>query len=75
MTLDEAQKLADIISTADGGCSDCVGDLIKRLNDSFPTFVFEVTEDDRFVAWPDDMQSLPGEVLGDRFPIVLVRCA
>lgn len=38
MTLEEATKIALICSTADGGCNNCVGDLMVRLNETFPEF-------------------------------------
>jgi hypothetical protein len=31
MTPEERAKVLDVIATADGGCSGCVGDLVKRL--------------------------------------------
>lgn len=41
MTLGEAKGIAEIIGTADSGCSDCVGDLVARMNEKFPEFVWE----------------------------------
>jgi hypothetical protein len=32
MTKTEAEKLANIIATADGGCSNCVDDMIDKFN-------------------------------------------
>lgn len=42
MTIDEAKKIAAIVATADGGCSECVKDLCLRLNEAFPEFVWEM---------------------------------
>lgn len=38
MTLDEATAIARIIGTADGGCSNCVGDLVDQMQAAFPEF-------------------------------------
>jgi hypothetical protein len=38
MTLDEAQKIAAIIGTADSGCPVCIGKLVDLCNKSFPDF-------------------------------------
>lgn len=40
MTLEEAQKIGDIIAKADGGCSVCVNDLCENLNEQFPEFTW-----------------------------------
>lgn len=40
MTLDEAQKVADIVQNADGGCPVCVGHLVDELGRVFPDFVW-----------------------------------
>ena len=40
MTLDEAQMIAKIVGTADGGCPTCVSMLVEHLNREFPQFVF-----------------------------------
>jgi len=40
MTLEEAQMIAKIIGTADGGCSHCVPALAAHLTREFPQFVF-----------------------------------
>ena len=40
MTLEEARKVADIISTADNGCSHCVSNLQERLKIAFPEFTW-----------------------------------
>lgn len=36
MTLEEAKKVADIISEADSGCSNCVKSLIEITTREFP---------------------------------------
>lgn len=38
MTLDEAQKVADVCSNADGGCRTCVSELVSYLTADFPEF-------------------------------------
>lgn len=40
MTLEDAQKLGEIICVADGGCSFCVGELMGLLNNAFTEFEF-----------------------------------
>lgn len=40
MNLEEAQKIADIISSADGGCPHCVYSLGAQLQREFPEFTF-----------------------------------
>ena len=47
MTLEEAQTIARIAGTADGGCATCVGHLMEQLNAAFPQFAWE------FVANPE----------------------
>lgn len=37
MTYEEAVKVASLISTADGGCSECVCTLLSGLMDEFPS--------------------------------------
>lgn len=46
MTLDDAKKVADVVSHADGGCPVCVQNLLDRLNETFPQFVWEYDEDE-----------------------------
>ena len=46
MTLSEAQVVADIIATADSGCTTCVKSLATKMTDAFPEFVFELNSDD-----------------------------
>jgi len=38
MTLDEAQRVADVASEADGGCPTCASALAKLLQKEFPEF-------------------------------------
>lgn len=45
MTENEAIKIARIIGTADNACSSCVGGLVGYLNDEFPEFKFELTNE------------------------------
>jgi hypothetical protein len=42
MTLEEAKKVVDIMATADGGCSVCVGSLFEMFQSKFPEFVVEL---------------------------------
>ena len=49
MTLGEAQDLALIIGTADGGCHCCVEALCDKLNKAFPAFRWVNTN-----KWDDD---------------------
>jgi hypothetical protein len=40
MTLEEAQKVADIACTADYGCSSCAWELCGGLQEAFPQFTW-----------------------------------
>lgn len=40
MTLEEAQIVANIVAHADGGCSNCVREMLDLLNARFPAFHF-----------------------------------
>lgn len=49
MTLDEARKVAEVISEADSGCPVCVSQLVDLMQERFPGFdwvalVNEVTD-------------------------------
>ena len=48
MTLEEAQKIADIISTADDGCHSCVSNLAEHLTEEFPGFAWIVPPPDEW---------------------------
>jgi hypothetical protein len=49
MTLDEARKVGEIVSNADGGCPVCVEHLCEDLNRDFPAFRWtRVTEGEGF---------------------------
>jgi hypothetical protein len=56
MTIDDAQKIAKIIGTADGGCSNCVGDLVERLSKMFPSFRWIITDEHQMEQpdWSED---------------------
>lgn len=56
MTMEEAEKLAAIIGTADGGCSTCVEDLARRAAIAFPEFRWTPTRGDLVEQpdWSDD---------------------
>ncbi|MDP3938242.1 MAG: hypothetical protein Q8R92_08910 [Deltaproteobacteria bacterium] len=45
MTLDEAQKVASIVATADHSCSVCVGNLVDQLNEAFPEFYWAAADE------------------------------
>lgn len=51
MTLDEAEKIAVICCTADGGCSVCVSNLEELLNTMFPEFVWTLNVSE--ALWDD----------------------
>lgn len=44
VTLDEANKIAAVIGTADSACSNCVGSLVEKMNVNFPQFVWKATD-------------------------------
>lgn len=57
MTNDEIQKIADICSTADGGCSTCAQGLMAKLAEGFPQFAFRYGPETITVPYgdgPDD---------------------
>lgn len=67
MTQDEANKIAAIIATADGGCSVCVENLIRRMNSADLGFTFKQTGADieEQADWsddPEDTVTYPGVV-------------
>jgi hypothetical protein len=45
MTLEEAEKIAKIISTADGGCSNCVIEMTEEWNKVFPEYKMTCTKE------------------------------
>ena len=55
MTLEEAQRVINIMATADGGCSVCVGSLFDMFQSKFPDFIVRL----EFI---DDAGSLRGIV-------------
>ncbi len=62
MTLNEARKVARIASTADGGCSACVGELFELLGEAFPEFVWETKRGEwkQGAEWDDDIPFMQG---------------
>lgn len=38
MTIEEMQKVVEIVGTADGGCTTCVENLVELLEAAFPAF-------------------------------------
>lgn len=45
MTIEEAQKVANIIAQADSGCPYCVGWLLREARKIFPEFVWSDYDD------------------------------
>jgi len=52
MTNDEAKKVAEIMSTADGGCHYCAAELFRQFSAAFPGFENAIEE-----VWMDDGNS------------------
>lgn len=46
MTKDEAQKLADLMVTADDGCPTCIAALVDVANGLFDDWAWEYNKDD-----------------------------
>lgn len=74
MTIEEAEKIAKIAGTADGGCSSCVGGICERLNDAAFGFVFTPTDEaqppepyDEYDTDPEDWRSYGVVVRVDLF--------
>ena len=44
MTREEAEIVAQLIGYADGGCANCVGDLVRCANRMLPQFVWSVPD-------------------------------
>lgn len=53
MTLEEVQKVARIIGTADSGCSVCVGALTRRLQQQFPEFTWSAGDTTISEQWDE----------------------
>lgn len=67
MTRDEADKLACIAATADGGCPVCAARLCDELNAAFPAFAWlfeEVGDARRDDGWDDGFIIYVGERAG-----------
>ena len=45
MTLDEAERLIKILSSADGGCVSCATGLMDAFVEAFPEFEYKLTGD------------------------------
>jgi hypothetical protein len=45
MTLEEAQKVARVLETADSRCSCCVRSLARRIGEAFPEFRWRYDEE------------------------------
>ena len=50
MTLDEAKKVAAIVETSQGGCSGCLDDALRQLNEAFPDYRFTLVKPEGFMA-------------------------
>ena len=61
MRIDEAIKIAEIVATADSGCSQCVRDLVMQLEDAFPEFQWLFCKEGHSNAMGDD-PALPRKV-------------
>lgn len=48
MTREEAEKIAAVIATADGGCGPCVSSLCELMSKAFPAFEWAIGEADRY---------------------------
>ena len=71
MTLEEAESVARLISTADHGCSTCIWDLVERANRMFPEVQFEMARDGEF--WEDVHPEWGDPEFPTRFPLVIAR--
>lgn len=70
MTNDEAEKIAKIISTVDGGCAYCIDSAIERLNAAGLGWQFERSGGE----WKEYSEFFPtDDDRPPRFPIVTVR--
>ncbi len=49
--------VAQIIAMADGGCSNCVGELVRHMEEEFPEFPWKERTD--FYMHHEDKESLP----------------
>ncbi len=67
MTLEEMEKLATIISTADGGCPHCITRLIDEMHQAFPEFKLTLTKErwSRPLRWDEEAN--------ESFPLVKVE--
>lgn len=79
MTIEEAEKIARLIGSADNGCASCVGNLVKRFNRLFPQFVMTKTREevrDNFEEpKPSHMDEEEWAEIGDRRIVVTVTTA
>lgn len=66
MTQQEADKIARVLSTADGGCSNCVVNLCEEINKEKLGFRFGMTGEKRFEQWEGEEEGL-----GHQFPRVI----
>lgn len=60
MTPEEAQTIARIAGTADGGCPNCVSDIVERLNKAELGYVWTMTDETYMepAGWYDDPQAM-----------------
>jgi glutamate formiminotransferase len=71
LDLSDAEKIAQIIRQADGGCSNCVAALVELANKTFPDFKFAMYETECVETEID----LAQEPVVDWYPIVKVTQA
>lgn len=71
MTLEEAEKIARLISMADGGCHHCIEHLTKEAGKAFPEFTFAMTSErwSRTPEWAADWDEADAV---ESFPLVTV---
>ena len=73
MTLEEAQTIALIAGTADGGCSTCVSNMLKRLNAAFPEFTFSISNGIKATYEKPDWSNDPDDIncVGIKVEVIL----
>ena len=49
MSLREAELVASIVETAEGGCGGCLNEAVKELNEKFPMYVWTMVAMDCFM--------------------------
>lgn len=75
MTLDEAKTVAEIIRRADGGCSNCVSELVREANERLPQFRFAHGDERERVATQPEWSADPDDAMVSWYPEVTVTAA